>query len=560
MKPFVKFSKAFTRDKNPIVVMEKPFVDARGTIQPLVEDDMKSALLITSKKGSIRANHYHITDWHYCYMISGAMEYYHRETGTDDAPECIVVREGQTVFTPPMVDHAMRFTEDSVFLTLSRNSRKAQNYEADTKRVNLIDGDSQEQSIRRNLKHRTSCRLCESAKIERVLSLAPTPLANGLVSARELEKEVDFFPLDLFLCKNCGHLQLVDIVDPGLLFDQYLYVSGTSPVFVNHFKKSAENAVKRFQVKPGSLVVDIGSNDGTLLQCFKDLGMRVLGVDPAQNLAKAASARGIPTLANFFSPELAAAIRAEHGPAAIITANNVFAHADDLASMARGVKELLAADGIFTFEVSYLADVHQKMLFDTIYHEHLSYHAANPLVPFFERLGLEMFDAEQVDTHGGSLRGYVQPAGGGQARSQNLERMIANETGLGLDRAETYRDFATRLDALKKDLGTLLSDLKAQGKKIVGFGAPAKATTLMFHFELSGDLLDFIVDDNPLKQGMYSPGHNIPILPSKALYERKPDYALILAWNFADSIIANHQAFRQQGGQFIVPIPKLEVR
>ncbi|MDA0999767.1 MAG: class I SAM-dependent methyltransferase [bacterium] len=406
---------------------------------------------------------------------------------------------------------------------------------------------------------RDNCRLCAGGALDEVLSLRPTPPANAFVTAAERTSPQACFPLDLFLCRTCGHLQLLDVVDPEILFRNYVYVSGTSPVFVEHFRRYAEWAIGAWGLKPGDLVVDIGSNDGSFLRFFQAAGMRTLGVDPATAIAEKASAEGIETIPAFFTPELAARIREEKGKAALIAANNVFAHADDLAGIAEGVRSLLAPGGVFTFEVSYLADVYENILFDMTYHEHLAYHSAAPLRNFFPLHGMELIEALRIDTHGGSLRGAAQRAGGTHAIGASVGERIRHEKNLGLAEAETFREFGRRIEARKEELRSLLDGFLSEGKKIAGFGAPAKLTTLMYHFELGPETIDFIVDDSPLKQGLFTPGLHIPVLPSSAIYEKKPDYVVVLAWNFADSIIERHRKFLDSGGHFIVPLPQLQV-
>jgi SAM-dependent methyltransferase len=408
-------------------------------------------------------------------------------------------------------------------------------------------------------RRREDCRLCGSKRLSLAFSLAPTPPANAFVSAADVGSSQPCFPLDVFFCEACAHLQITDVVDPRVLFGHYVYVSGTSPVFVRHFETYAAFVIERFSPPAGGLVLDIGSNDGTLLSFFQRAGFRTLGVDPAQEISADATARGIETICGFFDPTLAGAILERHGAASVITANNVFAHVDDLGGVAQGVRTLLAPDGIFTFEVSYLGDVVRDTLFDTIYHEHLDYHSVKPLVGFLAAHGLELIDALHIDTHGGSLRGVAQRAGGPRRVGESVAAMIAEEERRGLDRIETFRAFAREIDALGCELASLLRRLKAEGKRIAGFGAPAKATTLMYHFGLGPDLIDFIVDDSPLKQGLFSPGLHIPVLPSSVIAERRPDFLLILAWNFARPIIDKNAAFRDSGGRFIIPIPKIEI-
>ena len=287
--------------------------------------------------------------------------------------------------------------------------------------------------------------------------------------------------------------------------------------------------------------------------------MTVLGIDPARDIAAQANQNGIETKTDFFTKSLAKSIADDRGPASIITANNVFAHADDLIGIVEGIQRLMAPDGVFVFEVSYLLDVYEQTLFDTIYHEHLAYHSVKPLVSFFQAHGLELIEAERVSSHGGSLRGIVQHAGGPHAVGPSIAQRLAEEDRLKLDKSSTLQQFAVNIERNKQELIGVLDDLKRQGKSIAGFGAPAKATTLMYHFGLGPDVIDFIVDDSPLKQGLYTPGHHIPVLPSSALYEQKPDFALILAWNFAEPIMNNHQKFQQTGGQFIIPLPRVQV-
>jgi len=407
---------------------------------------------------------------------------------------------------------------------------------------------------------RDACRLCGSHHLVEVLSLTPTPPANAFVDAGAVSEEQAAFPLDVFMCEDCAHVQLLDVVDPAVLFENYVYVSGTSPVFIKHFENYAQSVCDRLQMEADSLVVDIGSNDGTLLGFFQVAGHQVLGIDPARDIARDASARGIETWPEFFNRELVGRIREKYGSASVITANNVFAHADDLAGMAEGIRALLSDDGVFVFEVSYLVDIYEQTLFDTIYHEHLAYHTVNPLRRFFAAAGMELIAAERIDTHGGSLRGTAQLANGPHAVDPSVDELIALEESLGLDQPETLKAFGGQIERVKHDLMALLSQLKSDGKSIAGFGAPAKATTLMYHFGIGPEAIDFIVDDSPLKQGLYSPGLHIPVLSSDAIEEHQPDYLLILAWNFAEPIIAKNQIFRDRGGKFILPLPEVAVR
>lgn len=541
-----------------IVPLDQAFEDARGRIVPLVDLPMESCVLIRSRKGSVRANHYHQTDWHFCYVLSGSIEYHHRPHGSDELPEVVVVRQGQLFFTPPMVDHAMVFPEDTAFLVLGRNSRAQEVYEADVVRIPPLEA-LQPPPPEADYHHRTSCRLCAGTDLANVLTLTPTPLANAFVTEDARGREQRRYPIELWLCRGCGHVQMLDEVDARRLYEHYVYVSGTSPVFVRHFEEYANYVRDTFCGHESGLVVDIGSNDGTLLRFFQQLGCRVLGVDPAREISEAARRRGIPVLTEFFSPDLARRILAEQGPARVITANNVMAHIDDLDAFVRGVELLLAPDGVFVFEVSYLVDMMEKTLFDMIYHEHLDHHTVEPLVPFFASRGLELVEAIRVDTHGGSLRGVVQKAGGRHPAGESVRRAIAHERSLRLRDEATFRAFDRHIRGIGEELVRLLRDLKSQGKRIAGFGAPAKATTLLYHLGIEPEMIDFIVDDSPLKQGRFTPGMHIPVVSAQSLYERRPDYVLVLAWNFAQPIIAKHSAFREAGGRFIVPLPAIEI-
>jgi len=405
---------------------------------------------------------------------------------------------------------------------------------------------------------RDNCRLCRSPDLEPVLSLTPTPPANAFIPPSRRGESQPVFPLNVCLCRTCGHVQLRDIVSPEYLFADYVYVSGTSRGFVEHFRQYADMMIRRHLTSPPGLVIDVGSNDGTLLRFFAANGYTVAGVDPARSIAERATASGIPTIVAFFTPDVAAQIRNRYGPARLVTANNVFAHADDLDAIVEAVKIVLAPDGVFVFEVSYLADVIQNVLFDTIYHEHLSYHTVAPLVRFFGRHGFELIRVERVPTHGGSIRCTVQRAGGPDAAEGSITEAVAHERRLGLADARTYADFSQRIDSLRRAFRELVGNLRARGHTFAGYGAPAKATTLMYHFGIGPETVVFVVDDSPLKQHLLTPGFQIPVMPADELYRRRPDEVIVLAWNFAPAILEAHDALRKQGGHFIIPIPILK--
>lgn len=407
---------------------------------------------------------------------------------------------------------------------------------------------------------RPDCRLCRSPlSDDPLLNLSPTPPANELLEDSELSAGQDMFPLFLSGCPDCGHVQLPVVVDPSRLFRDYLYVSGTSPSFVDHFRRYAESLIP--SLKAGDLVVDVGSNDGTLLRFFKDAGMRVLGVDPARDIAARAGSSGIETVPDFLTPDVVEWILRDLGPASLVTANNVFAHADDLGSLADCVRRLIP-EGNFVFEVQYLVDMCEKGLFDMVYHEHLSYHHVGPLVPFLDSAGLCLYDVERVPTHGGSIRCFAGPGSSPSSRVEEL-RVLERSVNLpvpGLPEHEgphAVEEMGSRIEGLRRRLQDRLAEISSVGGRVAGYGAPAKAATLVHNFGLQ-DSLEYVVDDNPLKHGRHLPGTRVPVVPKERLDSDPPDYLLVLAWNFADPIVEKCAAFREGGGRLIVPLPEFK--
>lgn len=366
------------------------------------------------------------------------------------------------------------------------------------------------------------------------------------------------YPLDLYLCKDCGLAQLLDVVDPKIIYPDYIYETVSSLGLVEHFDAYAQDVLSRAKPAKGALVVDIGSNDGTLLKSFKKRGMKVLGIDPARLIAEHATKEGVETWPVFFTRKTAAQIRAEKGPAAVITTNNIFANVDNLHEMTEGIRDLLAPDGVYVLESSYVGDQLANMVFDFIYHEHLTYFSVKPLASFFKSKGLEMIDVQRVPTKGGSLRYTMQRSGGPRKASPEVAKALAQERENGLHAAKTYKDFSAKIDAVKAEVAGLLKKLKAEGKTVAAYGASATSTTFIYHFDI-GRQIDYFVDDYKLKQNTFSPGLHIPVLPSDTLYERKPDYVLIVAWRYAEPIIKKHARYLKQGGRFIVPLPKLKL-
>lgn len=397
----------------------------------------------------------------------------------------------------------------------------------------------------------TACRVCKGTNLEKVLSLGSTPPANAFLRKEELQSPEHSFPLDILFCQDCSFVELGHVVSPDLLFRNYVYVSSTSNVFVAHFQSFAEEMIQRFHIRPTSLVVDIGSNDGILLRPYMQKGIHVMGVDPAVKIAEMATANGIETRPDYFSPAIAEDIKRTKGEAQLITATSVFPHINDLDQVVEGVKVLLAPDGVFVIEAYYLMDLIEKNLFDTIYHEHLSYFTVKTLRRLCDRLGMELFDVSKTDTHGGSLRAFIQRQGGPHPMSETVAQFIQEEEAKQMDKKETFISFQEKITQNKRELTDLLRGLKAAGKKIVGYGAPAKGNTLLNYFAIGPDVIDYIVDDSSWKQDLFTPGMHIPVVPFDHLKENPPDYILILAWNFADAIIKRCSDFVH----FIVPVP-----
>lgn len=398
------------------------------------------------------------------------------------------------------------------------------------------------------------CRVCGCETPERFLALGPSPLANRFLKKEYLELPEPYFPLDVYFCTTCGLVQLIDVVPAATLFGEYPYMTGASAPMRDHFAALAADLVRQQELVPDDLVVDIGSNDGTTLSNFKRYELRVLGVEPASNIAALAMAAGIDTRVEFFGAAVAESIRRGLGTARVILGTNVFAHVHDLDDFLRGVTKLLSPDGVFIIEVPYLVDMLEKTEFDTIYHEHLSYFAVRPLQVVFGRHGMRIVRLEHIVVHGGSIRVFVQNAGAEQARE--VAQFLQLEAQNALDSLRTYHEFAQRVHRVKEELVALLSRLKADGARVVGYGAPAKGNTLLNFCKIGADLLEYIIDTTPFKQGCFTPGTHIPIFPEDRFHADHPDYALLLAWNYAEEIIAKETKFRRGGGKFIIPIPQ----
>ncbi|HME44453.1 MAG TPA: class I SAM-dependent methyltransferase [Syntrophorhabdales bacterium] len=404
-----------------------------------------------------------------------------------------------------------------------------------------------------------TCRFCGKEDTYKFLDLGSMPPANRFLTEAELTSvQEKAYPLDVYFCDVCGLVQIGYVVPPDELFKDYIYVSSTSDMIHSHAGCLATSFRERFGLTAGSLVVEIASNDGTVLQSFKKLGVRVLGVEPAGNIAKVAVDAGIETLNVFFDEESSALIKARNGSADVLLGRHVFAHVPMIHGFVRGLKNLLAPLGVVAIEAPYIIDFVEKTEFDTVYHEHYSYLSVRSMSYLFGLHDMELFDVERVTIHGGSIIYFIGHKGAHPV-SANVARLTKEELDKGLGRRDTYLQFAQRTARIKEDLTTLLRDLRASGKRVAAYGAPAKGNTLLNYCGITTDLVAYTVDKSPYKQNLYTPGAHLFVYPPEKLLQDHPDYVLLLAWNFADEILEQQKAYCDAGGKFIIPIPQVRI-
>ncbi len=403
---------------------------------------------------------------------------------------------------------------------------------------------------------RWQCRSCGADSRQVVLSLGELPLANALIEPDALGEMERRYPLTLVRCEQCGLAQLEEEVPREILFRRYSYFSSYSDTLVRSMKELAARVVAQRHLRPESLVLEIGSNDGYLLRHYRDAGVRILGIEPASNIAECAERQGIPTVNEFFDQTLAARLEAELLRPDVVHAHNVLAHVDHIAGFLGGVRRLLGPESVFIVEVPYVRDLIEGLEFDTIYHEHNCYFALAPLGELFGKCGLRVVEVERIPIHGGSLRVWAARDDSAQLASPAVAALLDEESREGVNSAARYARFSAHVEALRGRVRQMVAELRAEGLRVAGYGAAAKATQLLNYFGLDSTEVEFVADRSPYKQGRYVPGVRIPVVAPEALLERRPDVVLLLAWNFAPEILEQQSEFRRRGGRFLIPIPE----
>lgn len=486
---------------------------------------------VESARNSIRGNHYHPVQTQKCLLIKGKFISVTKDLmDPNSIMETRIINEGDLSTIPPYVAHTMVFLEDSVFLNLVNGERDHKNYgTTHTLKYNLVNENLSELLINT---YKTECRVC-SGGLNHYLSLGFSPLANNLISDKN--ESVESYPLDLNFCKQCFNSQLSVVVPPKKMFNNYLYLSSTSEKFRRHFADIAKEINNDLKLTKKSVVVDIGSNDGVFLKPLKQLGLNPVGVEPAKNISKIANSEGLATINGYFDTRIVEKITHKYGKADVITAFNVFAHNDGLKDILDNVELLLKKNGEFIFEIQYLLRTIKDLTFDNIYHEHVNYWCILSLLKFFEKTELKIYKVKEVDTHGGSLRVYAT-MNKNKKLHKSVSQYIELEKKNKLDKFDTYLKFGDKVKNVKIEALERLNKILGDNKRIIGYGAPAKATTILNYFGLSDFHMKFTLDDNNLKHNKFIPGTNIQIKSPKNVNPLDYDYVLVLAWNFFEQI------------------------
>ena len=527
--------KELIKDLEYIKNGENEYSDIRGKISNHeLTEPINLIGLIDSKKGSMRANHYHPQQEQKCLFTKGQIIEVFQDLLNPNSPKITqVVNEGQLSVIKPNVAHTMVFTKDTVFLNLVRGEREHDNYGITHTIKHEIVSEKEKNLLLSCYKF--ECRSCDNKNLKRVVSLGYQPLANNLL--KKIDEDCDLYPLEMNYCPNCHNCQLSVSVDPKKMFSNYLYTSSTSKSFRKHFEDAAKRYIKELKLIPKkSYIIDIGSNDGVALKPFKDLGFnKILGIEPAKNLAKLANKNKIKTLNCFLEKRNLNKIKKN---ADIILASNVFAHSDKLKEMTECMLKLLSNKGTIIIEIQYLLNTLKDLTFDNIYHEHYNYWSLTSLTNFFKKFQAKIVKAEKINTHGGSLRIYVKKDKNAKL-DKSVNKILDEEEKYGLKKYETYKKFGQKIYNIQKNVKKNIENIKSNGKRIIGYGSPAKATTALNFFGISKEI-DFIVEDNKLKHGKFIPGMKIPIV-SKENIKNKNDTIVVLAWNFYRDIVNNNQ-------------------
>ena len=511
----------------------REFIDERGKISNYdLPEPINMIGYIESKKGTMRANHFHPVQEQKCLIIKGQFISIYKDLVDDNSSKVThLVNEGDMIVTQPNVAHTMVFTEDTIFLNLVRGEREHENYGI-THTIPYKFVDDEEKKLLQSI-YKFECRCCGSIKLKRVLSLGYQPLANNLLNNKD--ENVKKYPLELNVCENCFNCQLSVTIDKNEMFSNYLYQSSTTKSFRDHFKLAAKQYIDKFQLEKDAYIIDVGSNDGIALKPFLDLGYKnVQGIEPAKNLADLANKNGINTFHGYLEDK---ALNPIKNGADLLLASNVFAHSDDLKSMAESMKKLIKPEGKIIIEVQHLLRTLEDLTFDNIYHEHVNYWSLTSLITFFKDLDLIIFDVEEINTHGGSIRIYVSQDKKIKISGSVIE-LLNKEEQFGLKQINTYLNFGKKVENIKSNFLKNIKILKEKHNEIIGYGAPAKATTALNYFNVSSDI-NFIVEDNDFKHGKYVPGVDIPIF-AKDKIKNKNAAILVLAWNFFDEIKKNN--------------------
>ena len=405
-----------------------------------------------------------------------------------------------------------------------------------------------------------NCRSCSGNNLKSVASFGFTPLANALLTEEQLKEPEGKFPLDLMFCADCCLVQIVETVPPKDLFSQYFYVSSISKTTLKNAEEIASKMIQDKGLDERSEVLEIGSNDGYLLSNYVNKKISVLGVEPAENIGEIARENGVKTVTGFFGTEFAKGLRSYGYRADVIHANNVLAHVADLHGILEGIRLVLALDGVCVIETHYVRDMIESAQFDCVYHEHLCYYSATALAALFSQYGMKLVDVERTEMHGGTLRAFFQKHDGPKSfeKKERVEAFLKMESSW-VDQENYYRQLAWKAMDMRNELLSVMANIKGMGKSIAVYGASAKSTTLLNYFGIDQDLVDYVVDATPIKQGKYTPGTHLKIYPPESIKDKSPDYLLLLTWNFAKEIIEKEKEYRAAGGHFIIPIPRVQV-